>query len=318
VKRHSLLLGMSALLAARRASAAEQTLQTLRLMGVATDTAGALLYAKDLGLFQKYGLNADVELPNSTSLAVSAVIGGAVDIAYTNVISIEQAYRKGTPIVIVCPANLNVPERPTSFLLVAKTSPIKTARDLEGKIIGTQPLKSLGDNAVNAWMAARGADPSRVKWLEIPFVACAEALARGRIDAAVVVEPFGTQARETTRNLGRPFDAVAKYFYGAAYIASKTWASAHPDAVMRFVGAIAEASRWANKNPQLSATILEKYSGVDAETVAGMTRVVLADRMDPADLQATIDFAAKYGIIDGRFPARDLIFQPPSPWRNII
>jgi len=32
--------------------------------------------------------------------------------------------------------------------------------------------------------------------------------------------------------------------------------------------------------------------------------------MDPADLQATIDFAAKYGIIDARFPANELIFQP--------
>jgi NitT/TauT family transport system substrate-binding protein len=310
MKRRPLLLGIASALVARGAAAADLTPQPIRLMGVATDTAGALLYAKDLGLFQKHGLMADVDLPNSTSLAVSAVIGGAVDIAYTNVISIEQAYRKGSPIVIVCPANLNVPERPTSFLLVAKNSPIKTARDLEGKVIGTQPLKSLGDNAVNAWMAARGADPSKVKWLEIPFVACAEAVARGRIDAAVVVEPFGTQARNTTRLLGRPFDAVARYFYGGAYIASKTWAGAHQETVARFVAAIAEASRWANRNPHLSAAILEKYSGADAQTVETMTRVVLADRMDPADLQATIDFAAKYGIIDARFPANELIFQP--------
>jgi NitT/TauT family transport system substrate-binding protein len=309
LKRRSVLAGMAAALLAKPAAAAEPLVK-IRAMGVATDTAGAILYAKDLGLYQKHGLDVDLQLPNSTSLAVAGVIGGGVDIAYTNVISIEQAYRKGSPIVVICPANLNVPERPTSFLLVAKNSPIKTARDLEGKVIGTQPLKSLGDNAVNAWMEARGADPAKVKWLEIPFVACAEAIERGRIDAAVVVEPFGTQARQTTRLLGRPFDAVAKYFYGAAYIASATWANANQQTVARFVAAISEASRWANANPKLSATILQKYSGADPETVSSMTRVVLADKMDPADLQATIDFAARYGIIDARFPAKDLIFRP--------
>jgi NitT/TauT family transport system substrate-binding protein len=313
MKRRTALATLGAALAIRPIPTLAQTaqaLQPLRVFGTALDASGAMFYAKDLGTFAKYGLDVELNSPNSNSLSISSLVSGAVDISYTNVISGEEAFRKGVPITMVCPANLNVPERPTSFLIVGKDSPIKTARDLEGKTLGTQPLKSLGDYAVAAWMEVRRADFAKVKWVEIPFVACADAIARGRIDGAFVVEPFGTQARASTRVLGRPYVDVARYFYGGAYFATSVWANAHVDVVKRFVAAIRDASRWANANPAKSAVILEKYSHVDHDTLLAMTRVLLAERTESANLQATIDFAAKYKIIDGPFLADDLIFRP--------
>jgi ABC-type nitrate/sulfonate/bicarbonate transport system substrate-binding protein len=232
-----------------------------------------------------------------------------VDIAYTNILAIEQAFRKGLPITMIAPAAVNDSRYPNNYLLVPKDSPIKTPLDLQGKTLGTAPLKNLGDTCTNAWVQQHGGDPLKVKWVEIPYIACGEAMQSGRIDGAFIVEPFATRLRSTTRLLGRPYEAIANRFLGAGYIASKQWAAEHPDLVTRFAAAIREASAWANGNRAKSAVILEKYAKVDEDTLAHMTRAVYAETLLPAEVQPTIDFAAKYKFLDEGFPASDLIWK---------
>jgi len=41
-----------------------------------------------------------------------------------------------------------------------------------------------------------------------------------------------------------------------------------------------------------------------------MTRQGFTERLLPAEIQPIIDFAAKYKLIDGAFPAQDMIFKP--------
>lgn len=308
MNRRTAISLVGGMLAAPRAAGA-QTLPQVRTVATALDQSGALYYAHDLGMFAKHGLDVSITTPNDNALAVPAVVSNSVDIAYTNIVAIEQAFRKGLPIVMVAPAAVNDARWPNNYLLVPKDSPIKTALDLQGKTLGTAPLKSLGDASTNAWVEAHGGDPSKVKWVEIPYIACGEAMEAGRIDGAFIVEPYATRLRSTTRLLGRPYDVIAKRFLGAGYFTSKQWAADHPDLVTRFAAAIAEASVWANANQSKSAVILEKYAKVDADTLAHMTRSVYGETLVPNEIQPTIDFAAKYKFIDGAFPATDLIWK---------
>jgi NitT/TauT family transport system substrate-binding protein len=135
-------------------------------------------------------------------------------------------------------------------------------------------------------------------------------MAEGRIDAAFLIEPYATSFRATTRKLGWPYEAIGRHFLGAGYFSTQAWAAANPDLVQRFAAAIAEAGDWANKNEKLSAPILEKYAHVDADTLAVMHRAFYATTLSAADVQPTIDFAAKFKFIDGSFPAQDLIYKP--------
>jgi NitT/TauT family transport system substrate-binding protein len=286
-----------------------QGLPQIRAVATALDQSGALYYAHDLGMFAKHGLNVVIMTPNDNALAVPSVVSNAVDIAYTNILAIERAYSKGLPVTLIAPAAVNDSRWPNNYLLVPKNSPIKTPADLQGKTLGTSPLKNLGDTATNAWVQLHGGDPAKVKWVEIPYIACGEAMDAGRIDGAFIVEPYATRLRGSTRLLGRPYEAIGNRFLGAGYIASKQWATEHPDLVSRFVAALREASGWANANHAKSAVILEKYSKVDADTVAHMTRAVYAETLVPAEVQPTIDFAAKYKFLDEAFPATDLIWK---------
>ena len=286
-----------------------QSLTKVRAVATALDQSGALYYARELGIFEKHGLDVDITTPNDNSLAVPSVVSNSVDIAYTNILAIEQAFRKGLPITIVAPAAVNDSRWPNNYLLAPKDSPIKGPLDLQGKIIGTAPLKNLGDTATNAWVRQHGGDPAKVKWVEIPYIACGDAMKAGRIDAAFIVEPYATALRESTKLIGRPYEAIGKRFLGAGYFASKPWAAANAETIAKFAAAIREASVWGNANQAKSAVIIEKYAKVDPDTLAHMVRSIYAETTVPGELQPTIDFAAKYKFLDAAFPAGDLIWK---------
>jgi NitT/TauT family transport system substrate-binding protein len=311
MKRRTVITSLAALAAAATARPSRaQSITKVRAYAQVSDPSGGLYYAHDLGLFEKHGLDVTITVANDSSLAVSSVISNTVDIAYTNIVSIEQAFRKGIPIVMVAPAAVNDSRTPTQWIIVPKDSPAKTMLDLQGKTIGTAPLKALGDFATNAWVDMHGGDSTKLKWVEIPYIACGPAMQQSRIDAAFVIEPYVTNLRATTRKLGWPYEAIGKHFLGAGYFASQTWASANADVVQRFAIAIAEASAWANdaRNHPRSAGILEKYAHVDAETIGLMSRATYAETLVATDIQPTIDFGAKFKILDAAFPARDMIF----------
>jgi NitT/TauT family transport system substrate-binding protein len=284
----------------------------MRAFAQASDPSGALYYAQDLGIFTKHGLDVTITVANDSSLAVPSVVSNTVDVAYTNIASIEQAFRKGLPIVMVAGAAVNDYRNPTNWIIVPKDSPLKNPRDLEGKTLGTAPLRALGDIATNAWVDLHGGDSTKLKWVEVPYIACGAALQQGRIDAAFVIEPYATNLRATTRKFGWPYEAIGKHFLGAGYFTTPAWANANTDLVQRFAAAIEEASGWANRirNHQKSAAILAKYAHVDVDTLAEMSRAVYAETLAAADVQPTIDFGARFKILDASFPAASMIFRP--------
>jgi NitT/TauT family transport system substrate-binding protein len=306
----SLAAATSAVALPRAPLGAQPALTKLRTFALPVDPCGALYYAKDQGYFEAAGLDVDISTPADYGAVISALVSGSVDIVYGIILQIEQAFQKGLPITIIAPAAMNLAQRPTNFLLVAKDSPIKSARDLNGKTIGSSPLKSVGTYAVEAWMNIHGGDATTIKWADIPFPLCGEAIARGRIDAAFVIEPFATFARAETRLLGRPYEAISPYFLGAAYITTNAWAAAHPDLVRKFAGAIHDASVWANKYPAKTAPLVQQFSKVDLATITAMTRAVYSETLTPEIVQPTIDFGAKYKMLDSAFPAKDLIYHP--------
>ena len=309
MKRRSALLALSAAVAVPRISLRAQTLTKLRTFALPVDQCGTLFYAKDLGFFEKAGLDVEISMPQDYGAVISAVVGGSADIAYGIIVALEQAYKKELPITIVAPAAINDARKPNNYFLVPKDSPIKTPRDLNGKTLGSSPLKSLGTYATEAWVNLHGGDATTIKWADVPFPLCAEAMARGRIDGAFIVEPFATAARATTRLLGRPYEAISPLFLGAAFFTTNAWAAAHGDTVRRFQSAIREAAVWGNANHEKSAAIIEKYSHVDAATLAAMTRSIYPENLTPEIVQPTIDFSAKYKMIDASFPAKDIIYK---------
>ena len=292
-------------LAAPAAAPAQQT-QTLHVATTPIDLGAEVLYAKDRGFFAKAGLDVQVELMSSGAAIAAGVASGSLDVAQANIVSLASAHERGLPFVIVAPAGLYVSGEPTTSLVVAKTSAVRSARDLENKTIAINGLRNITQIGADAWIAAHGGDTAKVRYVELPFPQMAAALATGRVDAAVIAEPELSDALAGgARALAQPYTAIADRFLIGGWFVTRPWARAHPEQLRRFAAAIVEAGRWANGHRSESARILEKYTKVHVS--AGMRRAVYADRLDAAQVQPLVDAAAKYGSLRAAFPAAELL-----------
>jgi NitT/TauT family transport system substrate-binding protein len=309
-KQASALLAGS-LLAGVRSPGLAQAPATLRIGVSPIEPAAEIYYAKEMGFFPKAGLDVDIQSMQGSSLIVSAIVGGTLDLGFDTLDVLATQHLKGIPLVIIAPSHdyLSPLTLRTQALIVPANSPLQQAKDLNGKTIAVSTLHSLADLGARVWIDQNGGDSSSVKFTEVPFPAISAALDAGRVDAAWVVEPFITAAAKTNRVLFYGFDGIAKHFIVGAWVATRQWANEHPDLVKRFTAVIHDTAVWANKNPQLTAGILAKYDKIDPAVIAAMARNHYAEQISPALMQPLIDASAKYNGFK-TFPAQELLFRP--------
>jgi NitT/TauT family transport system substrate-binding protein len=290
--------------------AGAQTPAILRLACFPTDSYGEAYYAADMGFFAKHGISVEFVVNNAGAVALAAVAGNGVDIGVANPVSIAQAFAKGIPISAFAGGGLYTAASPATLLVVPKNSPLKTPKDLEGKTIG---LPGLGDQlqaATTIWLQKNGADPAKVKFIEVnPPTVMLGALAQGRIDAATPPEPIMTQSLQSdARIFGDPFAAVAPRFFIGLWIARSDWLKANPDLARRFADAIYDAGRWANAHRDESAAILAKYAKGDPAVFRTMRRATYTDSaLDPRLIQPILDAGLQTGMLSTAVRATDLV-----------
>ena len=237
----------------------------------------------------------------------AAVVGGALDVGSGNTASIATAHERGVPFVIIAPSGAWSAKAPTGALLVAKSSPITSVKDLTGKVIGITLVRGISEVECRALLDQSGANSESAKFLEIPYSAMSAALAAGRIDAASAEEPAysNIMSQGNVRSIGIPGNAIAPLWVEGGYFVLRSFAIAHPDIVTKFANAMAETDDWANKNPVATARILSKYTNAPVDP--SMVRCFYPERVKADELQPLIDASAKYGILKASFPAKDLL-----------
>jgi NitT/TauT family transport system substrate-binding protein len=288
-----------------------QALTSLNIAAIPSDISGSPYYAADQGFFKQAGLDAQfLALANGPAIT-AAVLGGSADVGYSNVISLALAHARGLPITILFPANLHVHEAPTAGLLsVKKTSPIATAKDLDGKVMAVIGLGIIADIAARYWIDKNGGDSKTVKSVELPFSEMKAAVETDRIDAAVMDttgDPLLGKPGDTLRLLASTFDAVSLRFAPSVWFTTTDWVAKHPVQAKAFVTAMRQTALWANSHHAESAAILSKYVHLTPAQIDQFTRVTYGDHLSPELIQPNIDVAVKYGVIKTAIPAADLI-----------
>jgi NitT/TauT family transport system substrate-binding protein len=297
------------LLTATALPAAAQTLTTVRVMCVPTDSFGEAYYAQDMGFFTQHNISIEFVGSSGGAIAINALAGNSADVGVANPLSIAQAYTKGIPISILAGGGLYTTTSPASLLLIPKDSTLRTPKDLEGKTIG---LPGLGDQlqaATTVWLQKNGVDPAKVRFIEVnPGALIRNALERGRVDAATAPEPTLTESVQAgARVFGDPFAAVAPRFFIGVWIARNDWIKANPDVARRFADAIYDAGKWANAHKSESAAILAKYAKGDPTLFRSMHRATYPSSLDPKLLTPPIDAGFHTGLLSSTVNAADLV-----------
>src|SRR6185312_4873947 len=128
-----------------------------------------VLFAQDQGFFKKAGITVELQLMDSGGAIAPAVVSGAIDIAQANLVSLATAHERGLPFVLIAPAGWYSASVPTTSLLVARNSTIKTGKDLENKTVAVNGLRNITQIGSDAWVDQNGGDSSKVKYIEMPF-----------------------------------------------------------------------------------------------------------------------------------------------------
>jgi NitT/TauT family transport system substrate-binding protein len=291
---------------------AAQTLAPLKVAMIPIEPAAPVYYAKENGFFAKAGLDVDIDQNPSTPAIASALLAGNYDIAYGTVPTLAQAHAKGLPFVLIAPGIEDSAVHFGGGIMIGVNSTMKTGKDFNGKTLGTAGLNTIAEYLPRAWIDKTGGDSSTVKFIEMPFPVTPDAIGSGRVDGAYLAEPFVTIAEQKhlAKLLTAGDDAISSGGYlSTGWYTTLQWARAHPDLVVRFQRAMAEAAAWANANPTKVVPILAKDLHADPAIVAQATRPYFPDRIVAAQVQPFIDITAKYAKF-APFKADELIYVP--------
>lgn len=272
-------------------------------VGVSPSTDMSLMIiAVRKGFLAKEGLNAQLQLFDSSPAALQGVIAGRADITNNTEPPQLAARARGGKVVQVMTGylsgNING--------MVANSQAIKTPQDFVGKAVGVQ--RGSGANYHLAWFLQRNKiepDKVSVKYMDAPDQIAA--LARGDIQAFFSWEPFLTKASEAVPN-ARIFSRTADdgFVFAGNVVMREEMARNQKDVAVKAVKGLVAAAEWMTANPGEAAKVANEV--LKAPSVESVEQQI--KQLDwPGDFRKKVHAQevsiAEWGVGIGLFPAKD-------------
>ena len=240
---------MSAVIAAATLAAASSAMaqtRTLEVIVFAGASALPIYVAQDKGFFAKEGLTVNVTATPSSGFQMSNLIAGKFHIAGTAADNLI-AYQEGQGTAAVeGPVDLIIVMGGSSTELALMAQPsIKTVGELKGKQFALDSLSTGYAFVLRKMLQKNGLQPR-----DYEFVAVGgtrerlESLKEGKMSAALVSEPFTTQAKNAGYTfLGEAVSSVGPYL-ASVQITNRAWARQNEAAMVGYIRGLVNAVDW--------------------------------------------------------------------------
>lgn len=292
-------------------AAAQQTPPPVSFVATPSSSTGVapLYYAAQQHWLERAGLDVSIVPATGGAASVTAVVGGAAQVGFTNTLQLITAHAKGIPLTLIAPGTQADPAHPFVELVVKSDSTLKSPKDLEDQVFGVTALHDLSTLTTTVWLRKNGVDPSRVKLIELPPEAALPALLSGRIVAYSLYEPFLSVALAGgAKVFANPLDAVDGNALTGAWFAAQPWASQNRDAVIRFARVLSQAATYVDAHYEDLIPMISGYTKIPVATLQRVAFNKIQTAFDVASFQSLIDAAAASHEIAKPFPAKELIF----------
>ncbi|MFF9039034.1 ABC transporter substrate-binding protein [Streptomyces sp. NPDC014892] len=263
------------------------------------------------GFFSSRGIELKMEAAQGGAAIIPGVVSGQFQFGFSNVTSLMIAQTKGVPLksVVNGAASTGDVEKDISGVAVKKDSAIKSAKELAGKTVAVNTLQNVGDTTVREVVRKDGGDPSKVKFVEMPFDQMPAALDGGQVDAAWMGEPALTIARgQGARVIASPFAETDPNLTIATYFASSKLVQENPDLVKKFTEAVSESLKYASEHPDEARQVITTYTKIDGAVLKDLTLPTWPAEYDMASLQKLAQLGEQDGIFGGKKPDLDALF----------
>ncbi len=221
-----------------------------------------LWIAKEMRLYEKYGLNAKLVYVPSGVVAISALVAGEIDILCGSGSASVAAADKGLPVVIVGSFG-------STIYKLAASPGISTVKELKGKTAGTSRLASSTDFALRLALLKLGLTPDKDVKILVTGIGEPDKrlllMLQGRMDATLA-DPYSIYSAETQ---GRTkFEILADLEELGIYntvgdlSTRRDLLKTQRDRLRAFFMAAGEAIALGKKNKEVALKVISKYMGV--------------------------------------------------------
>jgi NitT/TauT family transport system substrate-binding protein len=225
------------------------------------------MIARDANVFQKYGLDVDVELLQST-LMVPAMLNGEMDMAGTSAETIISAYSKGAPLNII---GAMIPQA-LGYLVV--TGDIQKVEDLKGQSVVVTGFGNVSEFALRRILAKYGLEYGKdvqvrsvgTQAAEIAAISTSAGGAKGFM-AYPPDDILAKRANPTSHSIFDVLDLNQPYIQ-ASIFTKKSYIEANRATITKFLQATAEAISIEKKDHDLAARTFMKYAKLDDKEAA--------------------------------------------------
>mgnify|MGYP001411161047 CR=1 FL=1 len=262
--------------------------------------------AKELGLWEKAGIDFNFRQFDDGSLGWDAIATGNADLASATLYSLLQRVDKGVKLYPVAA----IAASGTLFSIVAR-SEIKKPEDLIGKTVAF-PIGGIAHFLFNQYAAKRNLPLDKIKQKNVPAPESIAAISRGDVDAFLLWEPWPTRAMNLVpgthklANLGDDGINVINWLaVGPSLIGDQK-------SLVSILKVLNDASNYIQNNKKEAIQITSKTLRLPQADVSHQIENInysmdfSKDRV-MSDYNALIDFALQVGRIKSRPNAAEII-----------
>jgi NitT/TauT family transport system substrate-binding protein len=263
--------------------------------------AAPMYLGMEKGFFEAEGLKLKPQVGEGGAALIPSLVSGDAQFAFVGVIPAITAVAQEVPIKIVTSSDdaAATEEDDWQTLVVPKGSPIEGVEDLPGKTIAVNALRGLAEVVISRSLEKQGVDYKAVKLLEVPFPEMPAALEQGRVDAALLTEPFlSAVLAEGGTQIDAPSVETVPNFPNGVYVSSEQYIADNGDVVDRFASAMNRSLEYADANPEEVRRIVPTYTETPEEAAQQMRLPVFDSELDQEGIELEADLTAKYGIVD--------------------
>lgn len=297
---------------------ASDELIPIKIAGVLTTSTLPVWVGQEAGIFEKHGLDVELEPVQNFAAAAPSLLNGQLHFAMGATSPIIVAMSEGMPLQAVSGTSATVedPSAEGNQLVVPVGTDITDITDLAGKKVGTNQVGSGPYAAALATYIRAGGEPGAIEWVSMPMNEQVAALESGQLDAAVLAEPFTAMAigegNTALFSLYRTpgyevLDADAPY---VAIVSSQKFLAENPETAQKFRDAMVEANNLSAADSELVIRGLTEQIGMDPEVAKNLVLPGFVGEMTGKEMQDMADAMIEAGIIEGPFDGKASVWQP--------
>ncbi|OYO09831.1 nitrate ABC transporter substrate-binding protein [Enemella evansiae] len=268
----------------------------------------ALYWAKDKGFFAKEGLNVEIVAVQGGPVGIQKVASGELDMTNSTPFGTSMAANSGLPIKTVVLTSALADNGLGVF--VNPDSPIRSMADLNGRSLGINTTKNMGDITFNNLARSKGLD-IKPNWVEVPFPEMVKGVQAGSIEAGYLPEPFASAARNAgLRQIADLTEGPNRGLAGSDYVASEKFIKSNPGSTAAFARAMYAAGADLKANESAQREWLPGVAKLDPTVAKNMPLPKYYDSFQSADYAKAVEILKQQGLVKPDYKAEDHAWQP--------